>query len=216
MFDFLCDENSFTFSHDGRPPQWVSFTQNEVEKMTKFSTSKHNRYTTEGQFGIGFKIWLLMFKTIELRYGHCELKIEINQTEDHAFLEYKMTWHDDPAPKFSIKASQPHEEVEEILEKLSEKKLEEIYKRSLEGLLMRPYPFRMTVRTPNYQDEVNKVEETSIPSHLRDDGFKCWRIEADEAHGLPTKVLTFTQQIGASTIFRRTTREHTEKRDSSR
>ena len=132
-------------------------------KMTKFSTSKHNRYTTEGQFGIGFKIWLLMFKTIELRYGHCELKIEINQTEDHAFLEYKMTGTM-IQPKIFDKASQPHEEVEEILEKLSEKKLEEIYKRSLEGLLMRPYPFRMTVRTPNYQDEVNKVEETSIPS----------------------------------------------------
>ena len=50
VFEFLCDEKSFTFSHDGRPPQWVSFTQNEVEKMTKFSTSKHNHYTTEGQF----------------------------------------------------------------------------------------------------------------------------------------------------------------------
>ena len=42
----------------------------------------------------------------------------------------------------------------------------------------------MTVRTPNYQTG-QKVEETSI-HHLRDDGFKYWRIEAD-GHGLPKK-----------------------------
>ena len=56
-FCFDIAEDSFAFSHNGRPPQFINWENNEVGKLTKQSTSKHNQYSTEGEFGIGFKLW---------------------------------------------------------------------------------------------------------------------------------------------------------------
>ena len=197
-FEFEVGNDSFLFSHNGRPPQWIDFAQNEVEKMTKFSTSKHNQYATEGQFGIGFKIWIHMFDEMVLRYGHCELKISINRTGEYHYPEFSTTWYDDGEPKFQIRANKPRsDDVCSMLEELSENNLEDIFQRSIQGLLMRPNPFEMIVRTPNYRDKVAKTEEQIPSTQLQNAGFKSWKIDAAEKHRLPPRVITFSQPIEA-------------------
>ena len=47
-------ESSFTFSHDGRPPQYLGFNKNGFVHDSTGSTKRAD-LSKEGRFGIGFK-----------------------------------------------------------------------------------------------------------------------------------------------------------------
>jgi hypothetical protein len=55
-------ENSFTFRHDGRPPQYVGYNKNEIQSMIQSGSTKKADLSKEGRFGIGFKYWTYYFR----------------------------------------------------------------------------------------------------------------------------------------------------------
>ena len=58
------EENTFTFSHDGRPPQYVGWNLNELRSMIESGSTKRAEISKEGRFGIGFKYWIYYFEKV--------------------------------------------------------------------------------------------------------------------------------------------------------
>ena len=191
-FEFEVKKDVFTFSHDGRPPQWIEYLQNEVAKMTEYATSKYRKYSTEGQFGIGFKLWTLMFNRIELRYGYLELKIEIDK-----YPKYQINWFDEPVHQFRITASQPKSTtISDLLTSLTKEQMWDMFDRSLKGLLLRPHPFNLRVKSPSDEDEIGKFEPKDTSNIFENSPFKIWEIKAEEHHELPQNIITYSRKIG--------------------
>jgi hypothetical protein len=190
-FCFDIAEDSFAFSHNGRPPQFINWENNEVGKLTKQSTSKHNQYSTEGEFGIGFKLWMMLFNKIELSFGSCTLVIQI--TKDGQ--EFTMDWDDHNKHKlFTIKASEPKGNfLQEILDSSSDG-LQAIFKRSIRGNILRPHPFSITIKLPKMKEVVKKSE---VKYGEEDSKFKMWEVQASEQFNLPKRLITYTEEIRA-------------------
>ena len=99
--------------------------------MTKQSTSKGRQYATEGEFGIGFKIWMKLFDKIELSFGKCKLKIDV---EDN-YPKFQTEWSDSELlDKFTITASNPKGKfLSDFVN--NEDNLNELFERSVKGML---------------------------------------------------------------------------------
>ena len=68
------------FSHNGRPPQSLGFSTNELKLMLQLGGTKSIDFSTVGEFGIGFKIWTLLFDVIEIKHGHGHVVCQMNDT----------------------------------------------------------------------------------------------------------------------------------------
>ena len=66
-------ESSFTFSHDGRPPQYLGFNKNEIQSMIQSGSTKRADLSKEGRFGIGFKYWTYYFEDVTLSSSGWEI-----------------------------------------------------------------------------------------------------------------------------------------------
>lgn len=66
-------ETSFTFSHDGRPPQYLGFNKNEIQSMIQSGSTKRADLSKEGRFGIGFKYWTYYFEEVTLSSSGWEI-----------------------------------------------------------------------------------------------------------------------------------------------
>lgn len=196
-FRFDISSRSFLFAHDGRPPQFVRLGLNEVEKMTINSTSKHAQYSTEGQFGIGFKLWLYLFNQLELSYRNCTLRIDL--ATGSSYPSYTIHWMEgEDDGLFKVEATNP--KSPDLLEQLVEndaEKLKLIFQRSVEGCINRPHPFEFLLNLPD-TDQSNHVQKTLLQQHA-DGAILEWSITASDGFQLPSRIFTFTQQLDALT-----------------
>lgn len=192
-FRFDISSRSFLFAHDGRPPQFVRLGLNEVEKMTINSTSKHAQYSTEGQFGIGFKLWLYLFNQLELSYRNCMLRIDL--ATGSSYPSYTIHWREgEDDGLFKVEATNP--KSPDLLEQLVEndaEKLKLIFQRSVEGCINRPHPFEFLLNLPD-TDQSNHVQKTLLQQHA-DGAILEWSITASDGFQLPSRIFTFTQQL---------------------
>ena len=194
-FTFIIDSEKLVFSHNGRPPQFVDYATNEISKMTKHSTSKAKQYATEGEFGIGFKIWMRLFGKIRLSYGKCALVIDIS---DGKYPSYDVQWNDDDIVReFTIEAFEPKENVlDDFL--LESDGVNQLFERSIKGMLVKPKEFEISINLPN-QPEISICKNIGSESSI--DGMQAWTIEGDsDIFHCPKNVLTYTKKIGNSII----------------
>lgn len=74
------DEFLVLIRHDGRPPQKLGYAVNELSMMLSLGGNKSADFSSIGEFGIGFKIWTLIFDKVTLRHGWTSVECVKDQT----------------------------------------------------------------------------------------------------------------------------------------
>ena len=155
-------ENSFTFRHDGRPPQYVGYNKNEIQSMIQSGSTKKADLSKEGRFGIGFKYWTYYFRKVTLSSSGWDISWDKDQNiyepvrtgDEKQGLTLKFT---DPITKhgdreftpYTVLAAQPSTIISGGMIRL------------VKGLALQPTPMNVVVRSN--QDEIFKFSHEIEP-----------------------------------------------------
>ena len=143
-FDFFDDKNGdfcFEFSHNGRPPQSFDLSTNELRLMLQLGGTKTIDFASVGEFGIGFKIWML-FQSIEIEHGHGRVECQINNP-------IRTSWVQEKKGRFFVRAKGAKKELLPGLaggNNPSEERLLAWFKRAFDGLRQRNEPCTIRVK----------------------------------------------------------------------